>query len=140
MTGIEYDICQTQQRIYEYMCEQNYDMHVFSDLYLQSSFCHNAMDTNYSRFQLETPQECADFYMPEIGSELKKLDNENVFDVDVAGWIGFVYRQIYIKTQTLSNLLSKLIPFETMVKYYPGMHTIDEDEAAQIIIDNAFGK
>lgn len=140
MTGIEYDICQTQQRIYEYMCAQNYDMEIFSNLYLQSEFCCKAMDTNYSRFQLETPQECADFYMPEISAALKKLDGGRTFDMDIAGWIGFTYRQIYIKTQTPSALLSKLLPFDVMIRYYPGMHTIDEDTAAQLIIDNVFGR
>ncbi len=140
MTGIEYDICQTQQRIYEYMCRQKYDMGNFSELYLQSEFCRKAMDTNYSRFQLETPQECADFYMPEIGAKLRKLENGPTFDMDIAGWIGFTYRQIYLKTQTSSRLLSWLLPFDVMVQYYPGMHTIDEDTAAQIIIDNTFEK
>lgn len=140
MTGIEYDICQTQQRIYEYMCAQNYDMKVFSKLYLESEFCRKAMDTNYSRFQLETPRECADFYMPEIGAELRKLEDGRSFDLDMAGWIGFTYRQIYLKTQTPSALLARLLPFDAMVQYYPGMHTIDEDTAAQIMIDNAFEK
>lgn len=140
MTGIEYDICQTQQRIYEYMCVRNYDMKIFSKLYLQSEFCRRAMDTNYSRFQLETPQECADFYMPEIGAYLKKLEEGCTFNMDIAGWIGFTYRQIYIKTQTPSAVLSLLLPFNVMVQYYSGMHTIDENVAGQLIIDNVFGK
>lgn len=48
MTGINYDICYTQQRIYKYMCQQGYDMKTFSDAYLRSDFCRRAMDTNYN--------------------------------------------------------------------------------------------
>lgn len=140
MTGIEYDICRTQQRIYEYMASEGYDIASFSDAYLSSDFCRRAMDTVYSRFQLETPLECSDFYMPEIGSQLKKLAPGMMYDIDVAGWIGFTYRQIYMKTGTPSASLAKLIPFQAMERYYSGMHTIDEDEAAQIMIENAFGK
>lgn len=140
MTGVDYDICRTQQRIYEYMASEGYDIASFSDAYLASDFCRRAMDTIYSRFQLETPLECSDFYMPEIGAQLKKLAPGMTYDVDVAGWIGFTYRQIYIETGTPSASLVKMIPFQTMERYYPGMHTIDEEEAAQIIIENAFGK
>lgn len=139
MTGVDYDICKTQQRIYEYMASEGYDMKSFSNAYLASDFCRRAMDTVYSRFQLETPYECADFYMPEIESQLIKLTPGTIYSPDIAGWIGFTYRQIYIETGTSSSALSKLIPFDVMQNYYPGMHTIDEEEAAQIIIENAFG-
>ena len=138
MTGINYDICYTQQRIYKYMCQQGYDMKTFSDAYLQSDFCRRAMDTNYSRFQLETALECADFYMPEIEDKLKKLPDGEKFDLDIAEWIGFTYRQLYIVSKKPSSILADAIPFETMVHYYPGMHTIDEDKAAEIILHNAF--
>lgn len=140
MTGIECDICKTQQHIYEYMASEGYDMALFSDAYLKSDFCKRAMDSVYSRFQLETPLECADFYMPEIAPKLKKLDSSTIYDPDVAGWIGFVYRQICMETKTPSARLARSIPFRTMEQYYPGMHTIDEDEAARIIIENVFGK
>ena len=96
------------------------------------------MDTNYSRFQLETALECADFYMPEIEDKLKKLPDGKIFDLDIAEWVGFTYRQLYIVSKKPSSILADAIPFETMVHYYPGMHTIDEDEAAEIILHNAF--
>lgn len=73
MNGIEYDICYTQQRIYEHMASEKYDMRVFSDAYLKCDFCRRAMDTCYSRFQLEDVYECMDFYMPEIGASLVKM-------------------------------------------------------------------
>ena len=93
----------------------------------------------HSRFQLETALECADFYMPEIEDKLKKLPEGEMFDFDIAEWIGFTYRQLYIVSKKLSSVLVDAIPFETMVQYYQGMHTIDEDEAAEIILHNAFG-
>lgn len=136
MTDIERDICETQQMIYEHMCNQGYDMKSFSDAYLRSDFCRRAMDTLYSRFQLEFPTECEDFFWPEIKDQVEKMEDGLQFDVDVACWIGYTYRQLYFETQIPSRELVELIPFEVMCQYYPGMHTIDEEEAAELMIKN----
>ncbi len=91
---VDYLICRTQQQIYEYMAEQGYDMAVFSNAYLSSDFCKREMDTLYSRFQTEFPNECADFFIPEICNKLRKRENTNVtaYDISLAGDIGYMYR------------------------------------------------
>lgn len=134
MNGIEYDICYTQQRIYEYMALQKYDMHIFSDAYLKCDFCRRAMDTCYSRFQLEDVLECMDFYMPEIESQLSKTEAD--IDIDVAAWIGFMYRYLFIVTGIKSAELVQKITYNVMLRYYPGLHTIDEDMAVDIICND----
>lgn len=136
MRSIDYDICQTQQRIYEYMAKNGYDMKVFSDAYLSSDFCRRAMDTIYSRFQLEDVGECSDFFMPEIEHQLIKYPNNFGCDMDIAGWIGFTYRQLFITTGVHSAELIKIVPFDAMCRYYPGLHTIDEENAVDVIIEN----
>ncbi len=136
MTNIDYEICKTQQQIYEYMASEHYDMEVFSNAYLSSVFCKRSMDTEYSRFQVADALECADFYMPEIESQLVKFSDNRTFDIAIAGWIGFTYRQLYIETGVYSAELIKIVPFEIMCQSYYGLHTIDEENAVDIIIDN----
>lgn len=136
MTDTDRAICRTQEKIYAYMCEKGYDMQVFSDAYLKSDFCKRAMDTIYSRFQLETPMECEDFYMPEIGDQLTKLPDDQMFDSDIARWIGYTYRQLYFESGISSAELADKIPFDVMCRYYPGMHTIDEDLAVETMLEN----
>ncbi|MBD5530217.1 MAG: hypothetical protein HDR02_17705 [Lachnospiraceae bacterium] len=57
MGEIDYDICSTQKEIYEYMVDSGYDLKAFSNAYLLRDFCRSAMDTIYSRFQIEFPDE-----------------------------------------------------------------------------------
>lgn len=135
MTGLEYGICRTQSRIYEYIANKGYDIEEFSEKYMRSDWCHRAMDTIYSRFQLADELECLDFIFPEIGM-IEKLKESKVFDPDVAAWIGFTYRLLYLRTNISSGNIVEKIPFEVMVKYYPGIHTVDEDVAADIICND----
>lgn len=134
--SINHSICETQGRIYEYMSGQGYDMEDFSDRYLSSSFCGRAMDTIYSRFQIEDERESADFYMPEIGHLLKKYTPAAYFDGDVAYWIGFTYRQLYIETGTPSSQICLLIPFQAMCRSYPGLHTVEQNMATDILCES----
>ena len=131
--NIEYDICETQMRIYRYYAKRKYNMEIFSNAYLSSDFCKRAMDTKYSRFQLEDVGECSDFFMPEIENKLT-IDTEIKIPVEVVEWIGFAYRQLWFETRIFSKDLCKIVPFSAMVKLYPGMHTLDEDVAAEKIM------
>ena len=132
MEDINYDICMTQSRIYKYVAQCGYDVKKFSDAFLMSDFCRRAFDTIYSRFQLEDVLECMDFIVPEIKDAL--ILNENIiFDEDVAAWIGFVYRQLYIETKVNSATLAVKVSFRTLCNYYPGLHTIDLEDATDII-------
>ena len=136
MTDIDISICQTQGRIYAWIADNGYDVKSFSDAYLTSKFCKNSMDTPYSRFQLEMELECLDFIMPEIQDKVYKLKNNMYFSKDIAEWIGFMYRYLYIYSGIKSCELKSDIPFDLMCKYYPEMHTIDEESASEIMIEN----
>lgn len=129
----EYIICKVQGSIYEYQAKKGYDIAVFSELYLKSDFCKRAFDTIYSRFQWADAEECLDFIIPEIGDKCKKLKSNEEFSPDVAFWIGFTYRHLYIRTEIPSEELVQIIPFDSMLRYYPGLHTIDEESAIDII-------
>ena len=140
LSDVDYEICCTQGRIYEYAANLGYDMELFSNEYLKSDFCRRAMDTDYSRFQFADEEECWDFIIPEIGSKLEKIDTGLYFDPDVAHWIGFTYRQICFDRKVCSKDLPDKISFETMCRYYPGLHTIDEDAAMDIIRKDKFNE
>lgn len=131
----EYGICQNQARLYEYVAHKGVDIEWFSENYLRSSFCKRAFDTIYSRFQTADEQECLDFIWPELGS-IKYMERDMMFDPDIAYWIGFTYRQLYIETNISSSELVEKIDFATMFRYYPGLHTIDEEMATDIICEN----
>lgn len=133
MTEVEYDICETQMRIYEYYAKHKYDMKIFSNEYLSCDFCKRAMDTKYSRFQLEDVGECSDFFLPEIEDKLL-IKNDIDIPIDIVGWIGFTYRQLYFETKILSKNLCQIVTFDDMIKLYPGMHTIDENDAGERIV------
>ena len=127
--GIQYDICRTQEDIYKWAAAHKYDMPRFSAAYLSSSFCFRVMDALYSRFQLEAPNECFDFITPEIGT----FESNAYFDEEVAGWIGWMYRFLCFKTGRASKYLCEKVSFNDMCLYYPGLHTIDELMAVDII-------
>ena len=133
LEGIYYDICMTQSHIYRYIAQCGYDVKRFSDAFLLSDFCRRAFDTIYSRFQLEDVLECMDFIAPEISSDLIMNRDNVIFDEDVAAWIGFTYRQLYIETKVNSSNLVGKVSFRTLCNYYAGLHTIDLEDATDII-------
>ncbi len=44
-----------------------------------------------------------------------------------------MYRYLFIVTGVMSAQLVELIIYDTMLGYYPRLHTIDEDMVAEII-------
>lgn len=64
---------------------------------------------------------------------LKKYENGKIFDPDIAEWMGFTYRQLQLETGVKSKELVNRITFNDMLRLYPGMHTIDELDAAERI-------
>lgn len=149
MDGVEYEICNTQGNLYEFIAKKGFNIELFSRLYLQSDFCRRAFDTIYSRFQLADELECLDFIVPELKGKFPEFDDgcitedydripepESCFSPDAAYWIGFTYRQLYIETGTSSRELSERLPFDAMCRYYPGLHTVDEEMAVSIICED----
>lgn len=129
-------ICNTQGELYEWAALRGYKFPEFSDIYLKSDFCKHSMDTIYSRFQIREPEEHIDFLFsehPELES-CKSIDGI-IYDSEVAYWIGYTYRHMHFISGIQSTELCKLLPFIQMEQWYPGLHTVDEDEAADIIMN-----
>lgn len=131
---MESRISETQGEIYEMMANKGYNMEIFSNAFLNSSFCERAFDTTYSRFQLADAEESADFYLPEIESSLIFMEKDFQFSGETAYWIGYIYRLLYFKTGLPSKEIIKKLSFEDMCNCYPGLHTVDDDYILEILI------
>ena len=133
---IELKICQNQGCLYRFVANLGYNIEEFSNAYLASDFCKRAMDTTYSRYQLHDEQEILDFLMPEIQDKCSMLPDGELFNLDVAYWIGFTYRQLYYETDIFSKELAEKFTFSDICKTYSGLHTIDEEMATDILCEN----
>lgn len=133
LDGINYEICETQGNIYEYIANHGYDLREFSERYLKSDWTRRQMDTIYSRYQIREPEECLDFILPEIGEVLK---SEMYFDGAMAFWIGFIYRALYLATDIPSEKLVQKVPFDSLQRMYIGYYTMDEIMQLEKIIEN----
>lgn len=134
ITTSDYIICQRQGDIYKDMAEQGTDMEWFSNAYLKSDFCKRAFDTIWSRFQWADSRESLDFIIPEISPV--KENKQGFFNPDVAQWIGLTYRMLYIETKIPSAELCDIVSFDAMCGYYPGLHTLDEEMAIDMICED----
>ncbi len=128
---IDYDICCTVGRIYVLANNTGYKMKDFSDMFLSSDFCKRAFDTIYSVFQLEDEYMSMDYLLKEVSPPMENKDI--MLKEDIAFWIGFIYRYIYIQTLIPSNELVKKIPYDYLLSKSYGLLTLDEEEAYEII-------
>ena len=130
---IDDDICATQGEIYELAAKLLYNREEFSQKYLDSDFCNREMDARYSVFQLADAEECMDFIQKEFKPELSfvQYTRQKTF------WIGYTYRRLQMFTGISSRELNTLVPYPVMARYYEGLHTVDDDMAIEIILEDA---
>lgn len=125
MTNIEDKICIAQGRIFRYAVENNYDITTFATRYLSSDFCKEAFDVVYSRYQFETPQECADFFLPEIEKDL--IPSTKRQSGDEAEYVGFMYRYLYYVTGIPGKELVTKVPYAEISKHFFNSNLRTED-------------
>ena len=135
LTQMQDIICETQGDIFRCANEMKYDMESFVPAYMTSEFCKRHMDGIYSYFQMADGEECLDYITNEIN--VPKL-NKVIYPSSIMAWIGFTYRQLAIELKKPSCEIIKKVPFYSMVAYYPGLHTIDEEMSIEIITENKF--
>lgn len=132
---VNYEICDTVGNIYKELLENGYTLQSISDEFLKSDFCKRQFDTNYSTFQLDDDTSIY-YFLKECGKNLIKKA-EKSYASDIAYWIGFMYRYIYIHTDISSSKICDIVPFDDMLKYiertmYP-FEEYSEDEVFEII-------
>lgn len=134
LTRLQEIICQTQGDIFHCANEMYYDMDIFVPHYMNSDFCKRQMDGIYSYFQMADAEDCLDYIFKEI--KVPKL-REIKYNPNPMNWIGYTYRQLSFVLGKSSAEIYGCIPFEDMIRSY-GLHVVDEDMAAEIIIENKF--
>ena len=128
-------ICDTQGNIFLHTNEMSYDMNLFVPAYMKSYFCEHSMDTLYSRYQMAPAEECLDFILPEI--KTPKIESPQ-YQSNVMYWIGYMYRMLYFSLDIKSKDIILSVPFQDMLVYYPGLHTVAYEMAVEIIKENKF--
>lgn len=125
--------CNQQKDLFEYAQERNVDVKRFTRLFLNSDFCNRCLDVPYSVDQFADTMNWLEFLEKDCPIKENPFQKIKIPE-SIAGWIGFTYRHIQILTGMKSKDILEKIPVEKMIISYPGLHTIDEDEAAKILI------
>lgn len=131
MDDIQRYICRQQQDVFRQVAKEGHDLYAFADAFLKSSFCNRSLDRPYSVDQFADTGDWFDFL--EKDDELVLVPAREQFPASVAGWLGFVYRQLQIEAGLPSRELSSRIPIRKLTISYPGLHTLDEDVQVEII-------
>lgn len=135
LSRVEEIICETQGEIFQCANEMKLDMNIFIPKYMKSEFCKRNMDTIYSHFQMTFPEDSLYFILQEIDVPIL---NEVQYNSTVMEWIGYIYRHLYYALKKDSNVIIDKVPFECMLAYFPGLHTVDENMAVDIIFEDKF--
>ena len=133
MDSVERAICRKQGKIFRLAAGTEYDMGSFVSAYLSSGFCKNAFDASYSRYMAADAEETWERVFPEIENALKPRGDDDPLGGDVAYWTGYMYRAVCILSGASSEDLMSMLPFDEMLRLYPGYHTIDGETAAERI-------
>ena len=138
MENVNWQICNTQGNIFrEYALLMNPKaFREFVRFYMESDFCNREMDSNYSWFHLQPPGQSMDFIDKEIPLKTKKdwtYTTKYIYSPDIAWWIGFTYRHLALVTKLQSREIVKLIPMDVLEISYAGLHTIDDEQAVEIL-------
>ena len=135
MDKVQRIICENQGKIFKTACLMKLNMDEFVPAYMKSLFCEKSMDVIWSVFQFADAEECLDFIVPEIRPSVM---NSIKYQPAIMDWVGFAYRQLYFSLGVSSKEIYDKVSFRDMLVYHPGLHTVDEDMAVDIIIENKF--
>ena len=127
-------ICEQQQALYKYVQELGADVLEFSDRFLHSRFCNNSLDKPYSVDQFADIGDWIDFLEMEGCSVAAEPFPESQVTAEEAAWLGYTYRQLHFATGLKGVELAEMVPAKRLVIAFPGLHTVDEEMAVEIII------
>ena len=117
---VNIESCYTQGELYEFVARKEYDMHIFSDVYLNSDFCNRLFDDSYCVYHHTYCGYIWDFIKNEIHDKLIISNSKEIFYPSKAWWIGLVYRILHIETNLSSKILVQKVPFEFLDSIYNG--------------------
>ncbi len=133
---IMYKICENQGKIWEAAACRGYDMELFSEAYMRSSFAHS-FDEVWSLFHFMDTDEALEEFLDRAKAEGYSPSERKdglFYSKDVSYWIGFMYRLIAFSTGAKSAEIGKEITFTELANVYPGLHTVSDEEALDTIM------
>lgn len=128
-------ICKQQQELFEYAQKKGADVRAFAEAFMKSNFCNRSLDKPYSVDQYADILNWLEFLEWENILVRPTLRQQHISS-RVAGWVGFTYRQLQIETGLQSRELWEKVPMDRIIIAWPGLHTVDEDMAAEIIMED----
>lgn len=126
---VGHEICKTQQNIFLLAMDKNFDDEDFARKYMNSEFCSREMDALYSFFHMTNTAYIMSVLLDEIHPEKNNLH----YDYNAIEWIGWMYKYLQLRLEIPSKEIYAVLPLKTMLGYYPGMHTQDEEYFVNII-------
>ncbi len=112
-------ICKTQDRLFRYASNHNYNMEEFTECFMTTSITNEDMDGIYSPFNTAWAEDI----LEDMGYPTFSYGKSNP---DVAGWIGYIYRRLQVDTGIKSKDIYTAYPYKTMELMWIGGHTMDD--------------
>ena len=126
-----YDIAKTQGEVFEYAYQQNYDMSIFIQKYMNSEFCNTEMDSECSYFHFKNAEMCLPYVIKE--SDCPKSEKNKDCDYN---FIGMIYRYLVFLTEKPSKEIFKIISPEELDDLSISYENFEIEDAAKDILDN----
>lgn len=118
-TNTEHLMCINNENLFRRAIDMGFEPEDFAKKYMDSDFCLLEIDRPYSVRQLSWDGENMDFLLEEITPN----KSNKQYDVNIVGYIGYIYRYLQMRLGIPSRLLYERRPFRFMVANYPIMHT-----------------
>lgn len=135
LDDIQFYFCEQQQELFEYVQQKGANIQKFTHDFMCSKFCNCSLDLKYSVDQFADIVNWLEFIEAEFNIQFDNSQNR-IVPLEVAGWLGFTYRQLQIESGLKSRELIKRIPFDRLVLAYEGLHTVDIDMAGEIVMND----
>ena len=129
----EKELCEKQAELFAYVAKEGWDFKWFVYEYLKSDFCKEKDSSSAvsHKFMLE---ELNETIMPELGFPIPYPPGKR-FRVNVAEWIGYIYRMLSIKTKILSSDLLEKLPLKRACEYYDSYFEFTKEMAVDLICE-----
>lgn len=127
------DISKSQGRLFAYAAKEEYDMEIFSNIFMNSELGNLEMDSEYYAYNSSDGMELESFLNEELsnGFIMPKTNHPDSLsqDVEVAKWIGYMYRYLACTKHIPTKQIFAKLPYQRMVQLWIGGHTLSNEEA-----------
>ena len=129
---IHISVCECQGEAFRYAAKKGYDLERFRYLFLNSDFCYNFMDIQYSSVQRLSPAGFLDEMIIEYGY-LPTTNAEQ--DPDLGYFVGYVSRYMFYRYGLSGKKILDIFSFSDMKNAYINSYGIDsyEDIAREML-------